>query len=689
MKKALLLPCFLTIVTLEAQNIQPSLDISYPMNGKNTPVSMEMFNHYAYWSSDNCIFNLKEGNVCKTKGTIMTFKVSPSGDRIAMIYRKGGKNTLTVQDLWDSENVKIKQIPKLKHPTAIAYTPDGKQLVVADADGSINFFNSTTFSKNLSLHCESQIGQIQISKNGAYIAAISDEGSLNIWSIPSKNLLKVIPLYNGVSAVKFSDDSSQIAVLTDDGILLMYDTQNFFPTGEFDTMVSSSKDFALHKDGKYIAIAQNDKVALINTYDNHDREYFTASGGGVTDIYFIKDSNSDERLVFNSSNEIRYTSIKEHILPNYSMLMADELSQKMDVWMNRMPDESLEAYNMRVNEETIPLQKRLFEEEIATRMAENLLEDSEITFGSFNPESNILAVNFNTMPPAFLPVPSEDVGYFMNPENLEYRDAIYALDKNDRFELVYLNVYNNKTCQTYTFDNRERKDLEYMLSEDGFVPVEIVAMSNMEEVTLQGIKENIMEAAMQQNLISSHTVIDVTTGVSTETDPDGSRNVNYNIGFTYNVEAAYSAQEDFTPGEYHVDKSGAAKSMCEIIRTAFETEFADYIKAGKKLRIKITGMADSLPINGVIPYDGCYGDFSSYPVIGKGFDSVSISKESGITENPQLAFLRAVGVKDSIENSIPGINLMDTEYIYDIQIADQAGGAFRRISVDFVFINAF
>lgn len=682
--------CFLSIVTLEAQNIQPPLDLSYPISGKNAPASMEMFNHYAYWSSGNRIFNLKEGDVCKVKGEIISFKVSPAGDRVAMIYRTGGKNVMTVQDLWDSENVKIKRIPKLNHPTAIAYTPDAKQIVVADADGAIRFYSSTTFSKQLSLHCEShQIGQIQISKNGVYLAAISDEGSLSIWSIPAQSLLKVIPTYNGVSALKFSDDSSQIAVLTNDGILMMYDTQNFLPTGEFDTMVSQPRDFAIHKDGKYIAIAQNDNVSLINTYDSHDRKNFTASGGGLSNVYFITDGNGDDRIVYNTSCEIRYTPIKESILPNYSMLMADELSEKMEVWMSRMPDESLEDYNSRVNEETIPLQKRLFEEEIATRMAENLLEDSEITFGSFNPENDILAVNFNTMPPAYLPVPSEDVGYFMNPENLEYRDAIYALDENDRFELVYLDVYNNKTGKTYTFDNRERQDIDYMLSDDGFVPVELVAMSNMEEVTLQGIKENIMEIAKRQNLISNHTEIDVTTGVSTETDPDGNRNVNYNIGFTYNVEAAYSAQEDFTPGEYHIDKSGAAKSMCEIIRTAFETEFADYIKAGKKLQIKITGMADSLPINGVIPYDGCYGDFSTHPVVGNGFNNVSISKESGITENPQLAFLRAVGVKESIEKSVPGINLMDTEYIYDIQIAEQAGGAYRRISVDFVFINAF
>lgn len=689
MKKVSLLFCLLSFITVGAQDNQSLSELSYPISSRHQPVSMEMHSQYAYWNAGESIFNMKNGIVCKTSGEIKEFKICPNGSRIAIIYFKKHLNRLAVLDLWDSENVRISNTPKLLHPTSLTYTPDGKFLVVANVDGSINFYNSTTLSKQLSLHQELPAIRMQISDDGVYLATISNNATLNIWNISERKLLKSIPVSTAVNAIKFSDDCSQIAILTSDGFLIRYDMQNFLPASEFEAM-GEARDFALHHDDKYIAvITGDDRVALINTYDTHDREYFIAQEGGIRNVYFITDSSGNERLVYNTANSIRYVPIKDRLLPNYTMLMADELDVRMDEWMNRMPGETLEEYNERVNEETIATQRRFFEEDIATRMAENLLADSEITLGSFNPESNILAVNFNTMPPAYLPVPSEDIGYFMNPENLEYRNARYALDENDKFELVYLDVYNTQTGSTYTFDNRERKSLDYMLSDDGFVPVDLVAMSNMEEMTLQGIKENIMDIAKQQNLISDHTMIDVTTHVSSDTDQAGNKSVNYNIGFSYNVEAAYSAQEDFTPGAYHIEKSGAAQSMCEIIRTAFETEFADYVKAGKKLRITITGMADSLPINGTIKYDGCYGDFTNYPVKGNGFSSVSVNTVNGITENPQLAFLRAVGVKESIEKSVPGIAMMETEYVYDIQIAEQSGGEYRRISVDFIFINAF
>lgn len=43
-----------------------------------------------------------------------------------------------------------------------------------------------------------------------------------------------------------------------------------------------------------------------------------------------------------------------------------------------MPGETLEEYNLRVNDETRAQQMRLFEQEIATRMADNLVENQRL-----------------------------------------------------------------------------------------------------------------------------------------------------------------------------------------------------------------------------------------------------------------------------------------------------------------------
>lgn len=212
----------------------------------------------------------------------------------------------------------------------------------------------------------------------------------------------------------------------------------------------------------------------------------------------------------------------------------------------------------------------------------------------------------------------------------------------------------------------------------------------MDEIKLQEIKENIMSMAKQQNTISDHTKISVDAGIVSEIDADGKKIMNYNINFSYEVEQGFSAKEDFGPGKYITNQSGAAMSMLAIMKTAFEKDFAQYVHAGKKLRVKITGMADASPINGKITYDGCYGEYTNEPVYkDNDLSNITVTKESGVTQNDQLAFLRAVGVKDYILKNIPAFSKMNSDYNYYIEVTKEKGSEYRRISVAFTFVDAF
>ena len=101
-------------------------------------------------------------------------------------------------------------------------------------------------------------------------------------------------------------------------------------------------------------------------------------------------------------------------------------------------------------------------------------------------------------------------------------------------------------------------------------------------------------------------------------------------------------------------------------------------------------MADALPINGSIAYDGCYGDFEGEPVYkNDDLGNITVTKKAGITGNEQLAFLRATGVREYIKANVPSLSQMDVNYIHNIEIAKGKGGEYRRISVDFTFVDAF
>ena len=314
----------------------------------------------------------------------------------------------------------------------------------------------------------------------------------------------------------------------------------------------------------------------------------------------------------------------------------------------------------------------------------------DVSLGNYNTESNMLSVNFGNMPTIYLEVPSEEVNDFSNADELEFVNVKYGLTSDDKFELIYADVRNKTTGKTYTYNNLERKSLEFLKLDEDFVPIEVIQQSNMQELKLQEIKETVVSMAKEQNTISDHTNIAVKANVESSTNADGKKIMNYVTDFSYTVEKEFSAKEDFGPGKYKAEESGAAMSMMEIIKQALEGEFAPYVKSGKKLLVKITGMADAMPINNKIAYDGCYGEYEGEPVYkNHALSNVTLTKSGGITQNEQLAFVRALGVKDYLSKNIAGVSTMDTDYNYHIEVTSGKGGEVRRINVQIVFVDAF
>ncbi len=660
-------------------------DYVYPQTFR--PVALENYLFSSYYYNGPSVYNLRSFPLCRITGEIRSLKINPSGATYAVwTQKKGKKSAIAIYDLWKADRL-LRNLKIDYEPTAICYAPNARNFVAASADGRLHVYEAREYAETQTFDLPFKAMLLAISSNGFFLAA-ANENLLNVYNFETGKLRKTIPVSDRVNHIAFSADNATFAVLTSDGMLTVYDTRTFLPVQEFDSMgVARSCD--LHVDGKYIAVVTGEqRIALVNRLDRSDLRYIDSPAEGITDIHFIKDTQNRVFLLYNTAQSLVYALLTD-LQPNYNQLMNDEVNEKMNAWMKQMPGESLTDYQARVNDETRMKQMALFETEVATRMADNLLSASTVTLGDFNMSTNTLALNFDTMPTIYLDVPQNEVAMFTSADDLEFRNAQYGLMADDHFELVYVDVYNKRTQGIYTFDNRERRSLDYLKSDDDFVPLELVQRSNMEEMKLMEIRENVLEEAKTQNIVSDHTQIAVKTGIVPAVDADGEKIMNYEIGFSYNVEKGFSAQEDFAPGKYHTDRSGAASSMVAIIKKAFEGEFAQYVKEGKKVRVVVTGMADNLPITGRIPYDGVYGEFVNEPVYGEDLYALTVTKETGITMNDQLAFLRAAGVKHCVVREVAELERMDADYEYHVKLLDKAGGEYRRISVDFTFIDAF
>lgn len=515
----LFLLCSLCLPQLSAQTTNNEERQKYVYPQKVSPTGIDNYLFSTYYYNGKKTYNLRN-SVLSNSDMISAMKINPAGSSFAIVQTKGKKSSVTVYDLWMANKVKHEFEEDIT-PVSLCYAPDAKSLVISADNKELLFFDTRQYALQSKMEIPFVAENIAISSNNYFIAA-SNGNTLDIWNLQTKELRKSIEADDKINCFTFSADNNLLAVLTADGKLNTYDTRTFFILQSYDAM-GTAKYCYFHPEGKYIAIITGDnRISILNLMDETDREYIDNAEGGITDARFLKNGKGEIFLAYNTVNSITY-ELMSKLSPNYTRLMSDELSDRMNTWMKMMPGETLEEYNLRVNDETRAEQMKLFEQEIATRMADNLVEKSEVTLGNYNPTDNVLALEFNTMPTIYLDVPTEEVSDFMNPGDLEFRNAKYGLTKNDKFELIYADVYNKASGKTYKYDNLDRESFDYMKSDDNFIPLNLVQQSNMDEIKLQEIKESIMNMAKQQKTISDHTKISVDAGIASETDANGKK----------------------------------------------------------------------------------------------------------------------------------------------------------------------
>lgn len=652
-----------------------------------TPVDADNYLFSTYYYNSKKAYNMKGFVMGSASYDIVSLKYNPIGTSYALLSQRNQKAVVEIFDAWEVGH-RLFELKDIVQPTAICYSRDSRRFFVTESSGTLHVLETKQYTPVMQWHVAPNTIRLVSSMNGYYLAAATDN-NVTVFNQETGAVRTTIPAAGGISDIAFSPDASMFGILTQNGSLTLYDTKSFTQTNGF-VFAENTRSFDFHPEGKYVTVLNGEKQIIFqNLTDESDHPFLVEADGGVSYVRYLRDGKRQTYLTYNTSDAIKYKLLKG-LAPNYTKMLAEELNARMNEWAKMRPDETVEEYQARVNEESRLKQVRLFEQEIATRMADGLVTQSEVRLGSYNPETNMLTLVFDNMPQIYLTVPEDEVSLFTNTGNLEFRDVIYGLTKNDKFEITYAMVFNKQNGKSYEFNNLSRQSLDFLTTDDNFVPIELVQQSGMEDVRLQAIKDDVVQIATQNALISEHTNIQVSTNVIPDVDAIGRRITNEHINFSYTVDGDYSEREDFPAGKYKIEQSHAALSMLDIVTRAFEQDFAQYIKSGKKVIVKVTGSADALKINGVIAYDDIYGHFENEPYyLDGGLNALTVSSQTGIRKNEQLAFMRAMGVKDYIQKHISSLQSMDIDYQYHVELAEGTGGQYRRISVEFVFVDAF
>lgn len=688
---------------------------------KYQPSFIDNYSYKVFYLSEGKVYNLRDIAISEKLKNVNQIAVQPGGAACAVLVKRGdsslkktfsmlknkGLSTLKGKEVteekpgkvqsWidifdaDAVNSKVGKIEDANNEMiSICYSPDGKSLATGFSSNEVRFYDTKQYQPYTSVTVGVLPMLITLSENN-YFAAVSDGSTVEVWNLQSKDLRTSLQLTASATALTFSADNTMMAVLTSDGIATVYETRSFSPRYKLENMGSGISCY-FHPDNKYLGVVTDaNTIILQNVRNASDKFEIKSYNGGVTDIRFVQDIKDPEKsyLLYPSGNGVIMQALAG-LQPNRSQQLTESVNARMNEWMKMMDGESMEDYRIRVNDETRAKQQLAFEREIATEMAGDMISAQTITLGNYNAQKNLLALEFDGMPSIALDIPKDEVASFGNASNLAFSNTVYGVNENDQFEVIYTEVLNKETGKRYVYDNLDRKSVTAMTVDEGFVPLELVQQSSMEEMKLKDIRKQVVETAKKENKISDRTHINVNTEVLSDVDASGKSIMNYKVSYGYEVEKDFVAKEDFPSGKYKTQESNAAISMLKIVEKAFSTDFAQYIKPGKRIRIKVTGTADAAPIVKRIAYDGCYGDFANELIYKNGqLANISVSKASGIAENDQLAFLRAMGVKNYIDSKVTSLKDMICDYQYNIELSDKKGGEYRRISVEFLFMDAF
>ena len=626
--------------------------------------------------SDGALYTMRDIAINDVR-KIERIVFNPTGSSIALLRAKNPISIYSFRDrnkkLFELKE-KRKKLKAKPMPVSMCYSADARSFIVGNSLGEIVIYDTKEYMPLAYIQGEAPATALAMSSNNYFIAAAVGQ-NINIWNFQTKELRKAIPMPAVVKEVTFSPDAALLAVTTDDNHLTIIDTKNWDKVDIFDKLGGTLSSPSFHPEGKYISVVKDGKnIEIINLKNGVVEQDIVDPTGGVTGGRFFKNNqNSEVFLLTNRTKQMVFWDANG-LNPFYGKIMGREVDAKMNEWVKMMQGESMEDYAIRVNDETRIKQQQLFAQEVATALAGDRISMDNPFIDGYDASNNMLNIGFKGLPSIGLEVPSNEAGDFKDGK-MKFSNAVYVLNDKDEFELAYVEVTNETTNKVYIYDNIGRTKLTALEADENFVPLEIMQQATREEAQLAEIKEQVIEEKKQDKLITDNTQINVKTEVIPGVDANGKKILNYKVGYQYEViNKEFSAKEDFPSGGYNIERSNAAMSLMKIIKNAFEGDFAKYLSEGKQVKVIITGSADAAPIRGRLAYDGRYGEFVDEPYYKDGnLDNITVTKAGGITQNEQLALMRAAGVKTYIEKNVTTLGNTKNEYEYHVEVAKERG----------------
>ena len=132
---------------------------------------------------------------------------------------------MTIFDLWKQNNV-IRQFKDIQNATAMCFSYDARDIYITTPEKMI-CLDIRSGKEKWTFDMPFLANGLTVSNNGYFVAANNDS-KVVVWNLETREIRKEYEFDVTVNDIAFSYDSDKFGILTNDGMLSLYDSSTFF-----------------------------------------------------------------------------------------------------------------------------------------------------------------------------------------------------------------------------------------------------------------------------------------------------------------------------------------------------------------------------------------------------------------------------------------------------------------------------
>ncbi len=202
---------------------------------------------------------------------------------------------------------------------------------------------------------------------------------------------------------------------------------------------------------------------------------------------------------------------------------------------------------------------------------------------------------------------------------------------------------------------------------------------------MQRYAERTLASLPNELKLYDESYINVSAELADTVLPNGEVQFDLIYRLSYNCRHLEGYTDDYPLGAYGVEASNSCRAICGLTKHFMSTELDSLVTQGKNIDFTIFSTADGTEFNAAVPYDGRFGDFRYCPVVFNGERlRVSVDRLHGISNNCQLAYLRAYAVRAFLESNVPILRHTQNNFQFVTQSFKDSSNIhyYRRSSIE-------